>query len=337
MVKCSVLVLVGLALAVPAWAVDHPRQSRKDSRIWELNFDPDNPAEIWSAPGSELLLRFAPDERVITAKSADSPALAKGTVGNLVVLKFKGCMVPQPLFVFTQRGNDPVPRSYVFQVETVPRICDTSVTKRVSNAVAQNDGATSDAAGSWPGTGAAPDLKHLPTPDALDAASNTANGGRIPWVVNVRYPADDAARRRAATKLARAAWRKQEAEQLLRLSSNTEANLGYSGLGDVSLKPRHASDDGYTTTFEFLPMQTIPIVTKLGNPSVLCGTPNADEASTDFDVKGTRMTIAGMAQAWCLRSGSAVYEVWNRGYTGFGKPPPTGTTSRSVERVVGGR
>ncbi len=47
------------------------------------------------------------------------------------------------------------------------------------------------------------------------------------------------------------------------------------------------------------------------------------------------MKIAGTAQSYCLRSGKAVYELWNSGYSLAVASPGTGTVS-PVERVVGG-
>ena len=102
------------------------------------------------------------------------------------------------------------------------------------------------------------------------------------------------------------------------------------------MKPSHDSDNGYTTMFVFPQMQGIPTVTKLGNTAVLCGADGSKEATTDFDVKGDTMTIAGTAQAWCLRSNGRVYEVWNSGYSVTGQKPDTGTVSPYVNRVVGG-
>jgi type IV secretion system protein VirB9 len=321
-----------LCLLAPAQAADYPHPTRKDTRSLEVNYDPGNIIPIWSAPGSVLLIRFAEDEAIFKVKTADSEHLGGGFVANLLTWKFKGCFVPQPAFVFTHKGA--AERVYAFEVETKPQICDTDKPAPPSTAVASNDGVTNISVSS-----ALPDLHHLEHPDDLAGAGDGGNGGHIPYMLTIRYPADEAAKRAAAARAAAERRRQEDAALLVKTATwpwSPNNNTAYWGLGEPDMKPSRAVDNGYTTMFVFPQMQSIPTVTKLGNPSVRCGENDAKESTTDFDVKGDTMTIAGTARAWCLRSNGRVYEVWNSNYSPTGQTPGTGSASPYVQRVVNG-
>lgn len=338
MVSRIVLAAALASVALPAYAVERPWPSKADSRIWYANYAPNNVIRLVSAPGSTLLLKLADDEKIITVKGADTDQLKGSWHGaNFEALKFDGCMIPQPLIVLTHKA-DGEDRSYVFSVETVPITCDKTLTKQAPLPVPSTTGLipAADAAELPPVDQAPPDIRHLEHIDDLAPASASGHGGHIPYEVQILYPSDAAAKRRAAAVAAHARREARETHDLMRVDLNGYTSQPYRGIGDASLKPAAAGDDGNTTTLIFPVNQHIPPIYRLGNPGVLCGQDGSDEHIVDPAVHGDRVTIGGTAQAWCLRSGTKVYELWNPSYTVRGWSPGTGTDSVHVERVVNG-
>mgnify|MGYP003693715583 CR=1 FL=1 len=123
--KLSALAGVALfALAAPVYALQQPTPGKADSRIRYVTYDPANVVEIWSAPGAVVTIEFAEDESVPdgAGASTDSHTLEATPRGHFLFLKFKGCMLPEPMTVLTRKADGKL-RRYNLQVETKPYIC----------------------------------------------------------------------------------------------------------------------------------------------------------------------------------------------------------------------
>lgn len=343
------IILCGAALlccvSASADAVQKPRLHKNDPRVWEFTYTPDDIYKAWSAPGSVLLIRFAPDELIIKAQAADTETIQDGHTDNLLTLKFAGCVLPEPVFVLTRKMTPPEEmRTYSFSVETIPVICPKAVPQegpapdaKIANA------AYSDGPRPLPSSDAVPNLQHLAHPNDL------AEGGAIPYMITFKYPSDEKAKREAvAEKEAKRFATRQTRKILGDAVAGNGATTGfennhYYGRGDADLKPCLPSpdrprgcgpyDDGNTTKLLFPGDTPVPAVTKLPTETANCGD-SGGEAVADYAMHGNLMVINGTAPGWCLRRDKRVYQIRNRSYNQVGYPTGTGTVSPYVERVV---
>jgi type IV secretion system protein VirB9 len=315
--------ILALCAPPPAFALQQPHPTKKDSRIWEVNYAPDDITEIWGAPGTTLVIKLGPDEEVKKIKGSDPKRLLPSWSDNIVTLKFRGCLIQQPFFIFSLKGDEV--RTYAFQIETKPLKCEdpdhpAPTLPNMVNASYSNPDQ--------------PDLSHLAHEDDL------APGGPIPYMLKINYPHDASAKRQADERAASKIRQKREAEARVAPGAAGTGtgiiNKYYWGRGDLHLEPADQWDDGYTTHLNFPGNTAIPIATKPARPDQHCG-PSAEEGRVDFSVTDGTMTIPGTAQAYCLRHGASVYELWNAGYTQAGHLVGTGTVSPEVERVVKGQ
>jgi len=335
------IILAGFAgfagFAGPADAVQKPHLNKSDGRVWEYVYTPDDIYKAWSAPGSVLLLRFAPDEQITKAQPADSETILVDFTDNLLTLKFNGCAITEPVFVVTHKASAEEMRTYSFSFETVPAVCSREIQEQapgpnVSN-VSLTDGVPK----------ALPNMKHLQHPDDL------AEGGKIPYMITMKYPGDEKAKRDAAALVAAKKFQAKQTRDILAAAVSGKGpttqfeNNHYYGRGDAGLKPCLPSpdrpggcgpiDDGNTTRLEFPGDTPVPSVTKLQNVSAGCGD-NGQEAVADFAMHGRTMVLTGTAPGWCLRRNNRVYQLTNASYNPVGYPTGTGTVSPNVERTI---
>jgi type IV secretory pathway VirB9-like protein len=339
-------------LASPALAVQQCKANKKDPRVWECYYDPNDIYKAWSAPGSELMIRLAPDEQIFKIQAADSDTIQAGWSDNIATFKFVGCALPEPTFIASHKAASDEIRTYTFQLETVPRVCARGIPQQQPQpdpnvaAAAYTDGAHS----SHVSLLAAPNLQHLEHP------SDLAEGGQIPYIITIKYPSDEKAKRDAAWLGAAKRFQRQQAEKLLadaaagRAGTTGFLNTHYYGKGAADLKPClecGPTDDGNKTTV-FFPGQTpIPAFTKLGNVTEGCGDTGqesvADSATHSTtrmiagrDTQGSAVSLNGTAPGWCMRLNGRVYQLTNSSYNPVGYPTGTQTITRDAVRVMKG-
>ena len=168
---------------------------------------------------------------------------------------------------------------------------------------------------------------------------NQASG--IYYSVQFTYPADDAARARAAarareTAAAAEAAAREADDQLQRAHDQMETaahdpflgprNWRYMAQGSRTLTPLQVWDNGFSTLFVFPGNVRVP--------SIFVINPDGREATANYAVKGDVVEVDGVARQWRLRDGHTVLCVFNEGFNAIGDDPGTGTTSPSVERIT---
>ena len=317
MTRPVVSVAILLAFALPAYAVEQPVPGRADERIRYVNYDPGNVVEIWSTPGAVMAIEFAEGEQVADVAASDSHTLVSGPRDNFLFLKFRGCLLPEPVIVLTRNQQGKL-RRYDFQVETRPQVCPD-----------QPGGNTVRASAGDPPIVPGGNLKYI-SHDALAA------GADVSYTTKFLYPGDEAAKRRAAAAKRKAVREKEKTARLLRQQTEFSTRDPYSGnrnyryaaRGDAGLTPRRVFDNGYSTAFVFPDLQRVPALFRLD--------PDGKEATADYSLHGDTVIANGTAQEWRLRDGGTVLEVWDLGYNPAGATPDTGTASAQVERVLKG-
>lgn len=178
----------------------------------------------------------------------------------------------------------------------------------------------------------------------------TRPGGMGPEVddtlfrLRFRYPADEAAVRRARWDAQREAREARAAADRLRagtVSGESVRNARYNGQGTAAdraaLAPSSGGrepamwDDGYRTYLRYAGNRRLPMVYQVlpdGRPGLV-----GQSADADPTTRGTLVTLHGVFPALQLRDGKAVLCVVNRGWDGGqGRNPGTGTASPDVVR-----
>jgi type IV secretory pathway VirB9-like protein len=348
----------------PAYAAQHCKPQKNEPRALVCIYEPDVIYTAWSAPGSVLRIKLAPDEQTLKVDAANSTVITEAHIDNLITLKFAGCAVPQPVFISSHKVTTDELRSYAFTMETRPQVCSRSIpeTNDTSPQVSANgnvvpanydDGhAPSSKLLSLTGT---PDLAHLEHPDDLAEASPGGHGGGIPYLITMRYPADDRTKRETTERTAARGLAQRRVESLVanaaagKTATTGFVNDHYYGRGEASMKPCipecGPTDDG-NTTFIFFPGDTpIPVFEKLTNQ--VCGdnggeiiqNPGSSKQSRTINGRptyGTLISLPGTAPGWCMRMDGKVYQLTNASYNPVGYPTGTNTPSPFVERHVRG-
>jgi type IV secretory pathway VirB9-like protein len=313
--KAGVLCFLALlALASPAHALEEPRQMKSDPHMYTAIYRPDDPVHVWSAPGAVVRITFAEDERVALTPGSDTYNVEAQPAGNVLLLKFHTCIIPQPLDVTTQKADGRT-RSYIFEIETHPQICPRPPADDKASA------------------NQLPDI-HLYAKLGTD---DLGPGSNIMYGLKILYPHDAWLRRQAARRAAEEREREEAAQQLLAQgqAGNSPAacagcNIAYRARGSAVIMPPNIWDDGVETRFSFPGMQHIPAIFR-GQ----CG--RDTEASTNLHATGDVVTIPGTELFWCLRDGKNVVEVENLRYTPFSPRPDTHTNSPYVVRYIKGQ
>jgi type IV secretion system protein VirB9 len=320
--------LFALAATAQAGVVPHP--CAQDPRIRCQDYTVE-PIEIWTAAEGSIMLQLEPGEHLGETPKGFAADPDKKDIGiipqdNFISIKTGSCLIREPIHFITHTASGE-PRLYTFEIHTVPDICPNKQAPLTPNVHLAS-------AGDPP-----PQYGNL---DKIDhnALSETAD---VMYTVIFHYPEDERAKRLAAGKARRARYLKQRTEDLLRQETDFNThdpftgnrNIRYEGAGDVSLTPRWIWDNGYTTAMVFPGMQSFPVVSRLLSTNVRCG-PGDNEETADFSVHGDTIIIPGTSQAWCLRIGGQVLEVWNYQYNVTGSTPDTGTISPAVVRTLKG-
>jgi type IV secretion system protein VirB9 len=318
---------LALILAAPAFAEEAPMQSRHDSRVRYFNYRPDDVYPIWSMVGATIMIEFGPEESVpdgmviapdVWSEKEKRGGLEPSTQGNMLFLKSHACMIREPIQLVTKLPNGKL-RPYTFEFHTIPDICPKPASPGMVAAMPISTTADPPAAqGNLPHVGR----------DALGAGANAD------YFIKFRYPLDEAAKRRAAARIAAEKAQKQETALLLQQQTDTfsanpwlgDRNYRYLARGDQSLTPSLVWDNGYSTAFTFPAMQRMPALFRVN--------PDGKEATSDYSVHGDTMIAPGTAQLWRLRDGQTVMDVLDLAYNPTGKTPGTGTVSPYVRRDV---
>jgi type IV secretion system protein VirB9 len=318
---------VALAIAVPAYALEQPKPGKADGRIRFIDYNPHQVVELWTQPGAIMEVQFAADESVPEGNVArtDGSKVDAKPRANLLYIKLRGCIDPEPLLVTTKLPNGQL-RPYRFQIETKGSDC--SETPHPNPALPQiTDGAPQP----LPHHG---NLKYVPE-------GGLAAGSDVMYSVVFKYPADEAAKRAAAAKLRQAEQEKEDAARLLK--QQTEWPFGnafdgswsfkYAAQGDAGLAPRTVRDNGYQTVFIFPSMQRVPALFRIN--------PDGTEATVNFSAHrggsdGDTIIADGTALEWRLRDGKTVLNIRSLSYSPAGATPATGTVSPLVERTLKG-
>src|SRR4051812_26951469 len=292
--KFRALLLATSLLAVsPALAaIDPPAASKDDSRIRTVVYDPNNPVQIYTAPGASLRLEFGADEEIVQVVTSDQdilspdpnapqlpvakvssglpdsqggdasklppscgPDLCRSVWGNIVYIKPIRPLNPQPLFIQTRRDHPNGKAemvAYTFELST--KTYDT--------------------------------------------------GSKAPSVWGVRFVYPERVR---AAQAAAWQWKKHQSEkeaadrasmaQPASFAPGPSANFQYGYRGTESLRPDEAWDDGRSTFLRFNGNRRVPnIYSQLpGGKETLSAT------STEPDPTGNTLKIAGTGSKWFLR------------------------------------
>ena len=211
-----------------AFAEEPPTQSRHDSRIRTVAYRPDDVVPIWSMVGATLAIEFGEDESVpdgnVSVPDAWDEKKKKGGLeafpqGNILTLKSHTCMIREPILVTTKLATGKL-RLYAFEFHTIPDICPQQRS---------------------PGMMAA--LPASTSTDALQPQSNLRYVGRddlgpdhdVDYVIRFSYPLDEAAKRRAAARLAEERARKEETELCCGSKPPTSAPIRGSATGITAI------------------------------------------------------------------------------------------------------
>jgi len=222
---------LSLTLIAPALAEEPPVQSKHDSRMRVVSYRPDDVVPIWSTVGAVMAIEFGQDESVpegnVSVPDAWNEKEHKGGLeafpqGNILTLKLHTCMVREPILVTTKLPSGKL-RLYAFELHTIPDICPQ---QRQPGMVAA---ATPIAA----------------TNDPPEERGNLRYVGRndlgpehdIDYVIQFRYPFDEAARRRAAARLAEERAQKRETALLLQQQTSPSAPIRFWAIGITTIWP----------------------------------------------------------------------------------------------------
>ena len=327
------LLASSLLYAVPALAmIDPPAASKNDGRLRSVIYDPNNPVEIYAAPGASLRIEVGQDETVATIVVSDQgtiapdpnappppsttaaafgnatapqpppscdPNLCRTVVGNFIYLKPLRALDPQPLFIQTERTDEfgkPQMVPYTFELLTRPT-----------------------------------DLK--PLANAATPVSATADPPVAPTVWGVRFVYPE--RVKAAQT---AAWlhQKHEAEataaQMASIAHVSPANASasakwrYGYRGAASVRPDQVWDDNGTTFIRFNGNRRVPnIYSKLPD-----GHESIPAVSPEPDATGNTLRIAGTETKWFIRDGDEAGCLFDLG------PDPDGRTTTTVVQSASG-
>jgi type IV secretion system protein VirB9 len=286
--------VLALAAAAPAFALEKTSPSRRDQNIRFVVYDPDNVVPLKTTMGTALMVTFAPDEHIVKVAVSDSARLMTDVVkdsnqrlANYLFLKPialkedpPGYVLPaQPLMVITERKG--TLRHYQFLFQAQP-------------------------------AGGDPDYAVVFT---------------YPHDAYMQRLAEARERqRRAEAAQTRGLLRRET-----KLASSTggfdgSRNYRYAARGDAQIAPAWVWDTGYSTYFYW------PAITRI--PSIFRGACGAGEATADSSTHSDTVIVPGTAPIWCLRDQRSAVEIYNLGYTTAGATPNTGTISPYVERTV---
>lgn len=145
------------------------------------------------------------------------------------------------------------------------------------------------------------------------------------FLVRFIYPEDDRKAQQDADRAARERAAAARAAALLKETPPAVINRRYVGQGDRALEPA-VWDDGNSTFLRFAGNMRIPTLYVLN--------PDGKEAVAPYSVEGEIVTVHQTAHGFRLRDGDLVLCIWNQGFSPYGHPTGTGTTSPDVVRTI---
>ena len=98
----------------PAFASETPRPGAKDSRVRNVNYDPDQVVTVVGSFRHAIEIQFGPGETITQAALGDTVSWQIAPVGNIVFLKPRERAGPTNLIVVTNAGGSP--RTYHFNL-----------------------------------------------------------------------------------------------------------------------------------------------------------------------------------------------------------------------------
>lgn len=316
----SALAVAALLASTAAQALDNPKPGKLDQRVRYVNYSPANITSLWTTPGGIITLVFSPDETWFDTDSAeltDKKVIKEKTDGHVVVLKPETCLIKEPLTILMRRSNGEV-RPYLFQIQTVPAVCRPAANGLVSSVSMSVDSDVS-------GPGGARFSEEALGPNA-----------NVQYAVIFRYPADEAAKRRADRRTAAEKWKREEAKHILEQSTSWDTKDPYSGernfryfwRGYASMQPRWVWSNGYSTSIVFPGLQRVPTFAYMG--------PDGKEVvETNFSMHADTVILPNTHQLWILRDGEQVVgEIAFPSWDVVSSTPGTGTNSPYVQVKV---
>jgi type IV secretion system protein VirB9 len=286
--------VLALAAAAPAFALDRTTPSQRDQNIRFVVYDPNNVVPLKTTMGTALMVTFSPDEHIVKVAVSDSARLMTDVVkdgnerlANYLFLKPialkedpAGYVLPaQPLMVITERKGSLRHYQFLFQAQPAGGDPDYAVFFRYPN----------------------------------DADMQGAGEARE-------------RQRRAEAAQTRGLLRRETNLVSSTPGFDGSRNYRYAARGDVQIAPAWVWDTGYTTYFNWPGMQRIP--------SIFRGACGPGEATSESSTHNDIVIAPGTAPIWCLRDQRSAVEIYNLGHTTFGATPNTGTISPYVERTV---
>lgn len=162
---------------------------------------------------------------------------------------------------------------------------------------------------------------------SVRAGATTRSSPHTVFVVQFRYPAQEAARlQRALSAQAQALEARILQLKLDRGVVEGERNLAYALQGSTAIAPSEVSDNGRFTVLRFPGAQ--------GLPAVYAVAPDGGEGLVPFDVRGEFLVIHRTAAQLRLRRGREVLCVFNLAYRPQGVPTGTATAAPDVDRTL---
>ncbi len=156
---------------------------------------------------------------------------------------------------------------------------------------------------------------------------SVAAGQNTYFYVKYRYPADEAARKRADAEARAQAAKAGRANDVLALHEDYgPRNWKYSAQGSTAIEPQAVYDNGKVTTFSFSGNQEMP--------AIYMENSDGTESLVPKSVSGDLVLVHVISRKFVLRRGKDALCIFNEAYTEEGINPGTQTTSPSVERVV---
>lgn len=307
--------LIGTALASPAFAMQEPTPSRQDSRIRTASYSSSNVIHITSTSLSPVQIVLQDGEQVVsfaglqvatTSKPADMANVHDWLIrwsGNAVVLQPLRAEKPSLLFLDT-KAPDGVMRHYRFQLDTRMGLGD--------------------------GDRGEYEAVNMVYPTVIAAQRKAA------WDAEAPIRAQKAAAEVRKQETAEAEWRLRAAAIPTAVGRNWRYEAQNINAKDTScdvIGPEHAagiSDDGMQTRLLFAPHATLPVAYVLDQD----GKESVVQHSQDETPDGLVMTLHAVVPKVILRRGDRVCAFTNLAYDPVGHQPGTGTISPEVIREV---
>lgn len=114
----AVGVLAGTLAPRPAYATEVPSPGSKDSRVRNVNYDPDQVVSIQGSFRHAIEIQFGPGETITQAALGDTISWQIAPVGNIIFLKPREKAGPTNLIVVTSANGSP--RTYHFNLTLGP-------------------------------------------------------------------------------------------------------------------------------------------------------------------------------------------------------------------------